>query len=107
VALWILYGFTILSAAVSAAYSIQALRNAASQAKVFTQYTLVRSLLLLGFALAAPLGGKVVVLAAGIVLLALQVGDGFIGLSKKVAAETYGPFAFAGMSTVLVVWNMA
>lgn len=94
---------TLLSALVSAGFSLQALFTAESSGSL-AQYAASRSVALLigvAYALMTRSRGSVIVLAA--VMSIVQALDGVIGILAHDPAKIYGPFLFAVLNVVVLI----
>jgi len=100
---WQCAGMTLLSAVVSAGFSLQGLFIAGASGP-FAQYAGSRSVALLIGALYASVSrsrGSLIVLA--IVMSIVQALDGIIGVLAHDPAKTYGPFLFAVLNVIVLL----
>jgi hypothetical protein len=101
---WICAVMTLLSAAVSAGFSLVALFGPGST-DIFARYAASRSVaLLLVVLVAIALRSPMTLAVLGIAMTLVQAFDGVIGLLARSPFETYGPFAFALLNALTVIW---
>ncbi|SRR5258706_152787 len=95
---------TLLSAAVSAGFSLVALFGPGS-ADTFARYAASRSVaLLLAVLIAICIRSRRALAVVGIAMTAVQAFDGVIGALAHDPFETYGPFALAVLNALTVIW---
>jgi hypothetical protein len=102
---WFCAGMTLLSAAVSAGFSVAGLLT--DGADKFAQYAASRSVALLIAALVAvALRARPAVLVLAGCMTLVQFFDGWIGMQAHDAGKTFGPFALAALNAVAAVWYL-
>jgi hypothetical protein len=95
---------TLLSAGVSAGFSIQGLLGAGSGDSL-GHYAASRSVaLLLTVLIAIGVRSRMAIVFLGITMTAIQAFDGVIGALAHDPSKTYGPFAFAVLNALTVAW---
>ena len=95
---------TLLSAGVSAGFSIAGLLNPGSE-ESFARYAASRSVALLLTALIAiGIRSRMAIAFLGIAMTVVQAFDGVIGALAHDPSKTYGPFAFAILNALAVAW---
>jgi hypothetical protein len=95
---------TLLSAGVSAGFSLDGLLGSGSSDS-FARYAASRSLALLLTVLIATWARSGVAIAfLGIAMTVVQAFDGVIGGLAHDPSKTYGPFAFAVLNALAVRW---
>jgi hypothetical protein len=95
---------TLLSAGVSAGFSLQGLL-ASGSSDSFARYAASRSLaLLLSVLIAIVARSRMAIAFLGITMTAVQGFDGVIGALAHDPSKTYGPFAFAVLNALAVRW---
>ena len=105
-AFWTCTAITILSACVSAGFSIAGLLGP-SGTDSFAQYAASRSVALLITPLVALFVRSVRASAALAFAMTLtQMFDGFIGIAAHDPAKTYGPFVFAIANLAALIWML-
>jgi hypothetical protein len=93
---------TLLSASVSAGFSLGGLLGAGS-GDGFARYAASRSVaLLLTVLIAICVGSRTAIAFLGIAITAVQAFDGLIGALAHDPSKTYGPFAFAVVNALAV-----
>jgi hypothetical protein len=95
---------TLVSAGVSAGFSIEGLLGAGSSDS-FARYAASRSVaLLLTILIAIGVRSRMAIVFLGITMTAVQAFDGVIGALAHVSFEEYGPFALAVLNALVVIW---
>jgi hypothetical protein len=95
---------TLLSAGVSAGFSIQGLLGAGS-GDSFARYAASRSVaLLLTVLIAIGVRSRMAIVFLGITMTVVQAFDGVVGALAHDPFEMYGPFAFALLNALTVAW---
>jgi hypothetical protein len=101
---WICALMTLLSAAVSAGFSLQGLFGP-SGSDSFARYAASRSVaMLLTVLIAIGVRSRMAIAFLGMAMTAVQAFDGVIGALAHDPAKTYGPFAFAVLNALAVGW---
>jgi hypothetical protein len=94
---------TLLSAGVSAGFSIVGLLDSGGDS--FARYAASRSVaLLLTVLIAICIRSRVALAILAIAMIGVQAFDGVIGGRAHDPFKTYGPFAFAVINLVVVIW---
>jgi hypothetical protein len=100
---WSCAALTLLSAGVSAGFSVAGLLGSGSDS--FARYAASRSFaLLLTVLIAIGVRSSVAIAFLGIAMTVVQTFDGVIGVLAHDPAKTYGPFAFAALNAFAVGW---
>jgi hypothetical protein len=95
---------TLLSAGVSAGFSLAGLFDPGS-GDSFARYAASRSVaLLLTVVIAICVRSRVALAVLGIAMTFVQAFDGVIGALAHNPSKTYGPFAFAILNALAVIW---
>jgi hypothetical protein len=95
---------TLLSAAVSAGFSLNGLFGS-GHSDAFARYAASRSVaLLLTVLIAICVRSYSGIMFLGITTTVMQAFDGVIGALAHDPAKTYGPFAFAVLNALAVAW---
>ena len=95
---------TILSAGVSAAFSLAGLIGLGRDDS-FARYAASRSVaLLLTVLIAIGIRSRVAIAFLGVAMTVVQAFDGIIGALAHDPSKTYGPFAFAALNALAVAW---
>jgi hypothetical protein len=95
---------TLLSAGVSAGFSLQGLFGPGGSDS-FARYAASRSVaLLLTVLIAIGVRSRMAVAFLGMAMTAVQAFDGVIGALAHDPAKTYGPFVFAVLNALAVGW---
>jgi hypothetical protein len=101
---WICALITLLSAGVSAGFSLVGLLGSGG-GDSSAGYAASRSVaLLLTVAIAIGVRSRTAIAFLGIVMTAVQAFDGIIGALAHDPSKTYGPFVFAVLNALAVVW---
>jgi hypothetical protein len=101
---WICALMTLLSAGVSAGYSLAGLLGPGNNDS-FARYAASRSLaLLLTDLIAIGFRSRTAIAFLGIAMTVVQAFDGVIGALAHDPSKTYGPFAFAVLNALAVAW---
>jgi hypothetical protein len=101
---WICALMTLLSAGVSAGFSLQGLFGPGGS-ESFARYAASRSVaLLLTVLIAIGVRSRMAIAFLGMAMTAVQAFDGVIGALAHDPAKTYGPFAFAVLNALAVGW---
>jgi len=101
---WICAAVTLLSALVSAGFSLTGLLGPAG-VDSFAQYAASRSVaLLLAVLCAVLLRSPTGMLLLGMTMTIVQAFDGIIGALKHDPAKAYGPFIFALLNALAAGW---
>jgi len=101
---WTCALLTLLSAAVSAGFSLNGL-SGSGHSDSFARYAASRSLaLLLTVLIAICVRSYSGIAFLGITATVVQAFDGVIGALADNPAKTYGPFAFAVLNALAVAW---
>src|SRR6202047_5037036 len=101
---WLCVVITLLSASVSAGFSLVGLFGPGS-GDSFARYAASRSVALLLTVVIAICGrSRMAVAGLGIALTVVQAFDGIIGALAHDPSKTYGPFAFAVFNALVVIW---
>jgi hypothetical protein len=101
---WICALMTLLSACVSASFSLAGLLGPGS-GDSFARYAASRSVaLLLTVLIAVGVRSRMAIAFLGIAMTVVQAFDGFIGTLAHDSSKTYGPFAFAVLNALAVGW---
>ncbi len=94
---------TLLSAGVSAGFSLVGLFGAGSDS--FARYAASRSVaLLLTVVIAIGLRSRMALAVLGIAMTVVQAFDGIIGALAHDPSKTYGPLVFAVLNALAVIW---
>src|SRR5882757_4753347 len=102
--LWICALMTLLSAGVSAGFSLEGLLGPGS-GDSFARYAASRSVAsLLTVVIAICVRSRVALAFLGIAMTVVQAFDGVIGALAHNPSKTYGPFAFAVLNALAVIW---
>jgi hypothetical protein len=102
---WSCAVMTLLSAGVSAGFSLVGLFDSGSGGESFARYAASRSVaLLLTVVIAIWVRSRVAVAVLGIAMTLVQAFDGVIGALAHEPSKTYGPFAFAVLNAIVVIW---
>jgi hypothetical protein len=95
---------TLLSAGVSAGFSLQGLFGPGGGDN-FARYAASRSVaLLLTVLIAIGVRSRMAIAFLGMAMTAVQAFDGVIGALAHDPAKTYGPFVFAVLNALAVGW---
>jgi hypothetical protein len=95
---------TLLSAGVSAGFSLRGLLGSGSS-DIVARYAASRSVaLLLAALIAIVVRSRMAIAFLGITMTAVQGFDGVIGALAHDPLKTYGPFAFAVLNALAVGW---
>jgi hypothetical protein len=101
---WSCAAMTLLSAGVSAGFSLVGLFGAGS-GDSFARYAASRSVaLLLTVVIAICVRSRMALAVLGIAMTVVQAFDGIIGALAHDPSKTYGPFAFAVLNALAVIW---
>jgi hypothetical protein len=101
---WLCAVMTLLSASVSAGFSLVGLFGPGS-GDSFARYAASRSVaLLLTIVIAICVRSGMAVAVLGIAMTVVQAFDGVIGALAHDPSKTYGPFAFAVLNALVVIW---
>ncbi len=101
---WICAVMTLLSAGVSAGFSLAGLLGPGRDDS-FARYAASRSVaLLVTVLIAIGIRSRMAIAFLGIAMTIVQVVDGVIGALAHDPSKTYGPFAFAVINAVTVGW---
>src|SRR5258705_4497018 len=101
---WVCAVMTLLSAGVSAGFSLVGLFDPGS-GDGFARYAASRSVaLLLTVVIAICVRSRVALAVLGIAMTIVQAFDGVIGVLAHNPSTTYGPFAFAVLNALAVGW---
>jgi hypothetical protein len=101
---WSCAVMTLLSAGVSAGFSLVGLFGASS-GDSFARYAASRSVaLLLTVVIAICVRSRMALVVLGIAMTVVQAFDGIIGALAHDPSKTYGPFAFAVLNALAVIW---
>jgi hypothetical protein len=101
---WICALMTLISAGVSAGFSLQGLFGPGGSDS-FARYAASRSVaLLLTVLIAIGVRSRMAIAFLGMAMTAVQAFDGVIGALAHDPAKTYGPFAFAVLNALAVGW---
>ena len=101
---WLCLVITLLSASVSAGFSLVGLFGPGS-GDSFARYAASRSVaLLLTVVIAICVRSRMAVAVLGIAMTVVQAFDGIIGALAHDPSKTYGPFAFAVFNALVVIW---
>jgi hypothetical protein len=101
---WLCVVITLLSASVSAGFSLVGLFGPGS-GDSFARYAASRSVaLLLTVVIAICVRSRMAVAVLGIAMTVVQAFDGIIGALAHDPSKTYGPFAFAVFNALVVIW---
>ena len=101
---WLCAVMTLLSASVSAGFSLVGLFGPGS-GDSFARYAASRSVaLLLTIVIAICVRSGMAVAVLGIAMTVVQAFDGIIGALAHDPSKTYGPFAFAVFNALVVIW---
>jgi hypothetical protein len=102
--LWICALMTLISAGVSAGFSLQGLFGPGGSDN-FARYAASRSVaLLLTVLIAIGARSRMAIAFLGMAMTSVQAFDGVIGALAHDPAKTYGPFAFAVLNALAVGW---
>ena len=95
---------TVLSAGVSAGFSLVGLFGPGS-GDTFARYAASRSVaLLLAVVIAICVRFRMALAVVGIAMTTVQALDGVIGALAHDPSKTYGPFAFAVLNALTLIW---
>ena len=101
---WTCAAVTVLSAGVSAVFSLAGLLGSGGS-DTFARYAASRSLaLFLTVLIAVCVRSRVAIGFLGIAMTVVQAFDGVIGALAHDPPKTYGPFAFAVLNALAVGW---
>jgi len=101
---WLCAVMTLLSASESAGFSLVGLFGPGS-GDSFARYAASRSVaLLLTIVIAICVRSGMAVAVLGIAMTVVQAFDGVIGALAHDPSKTYGPFAFAVLNALVVIW---
>ena len=101
---WICALITLLSAGISAGFSLAGLLGSA-RADAYARYAASRSVALVLTALIATVvRSSLAVVFVGIAMTMVQALDGVIGALAREPSRTYGPFALAVVNALAVAW---
>ena len=101
---WTCAVMTLLSAGVSAGFSLVGLFGPGS-ADSFARYAASRSVaLLLTVVIAICIRSRMAVAVLGIAMTVVQAFDAVIGALAHDPSKTYGPFSFAVLNALVVIW---
>jgi dolichol kinase len=101
---WTCALITLLSAGVSAGFSLAALAGR-DRGDRYARYAASRSVaLLLTVLIATIVRSSLAVVFLGIAMTIVQALDGVIGALGRDPSRTYGPFALAILNALAVVW---
>jgi hypothetical protein len=101
---WSCTAMTLLSASVSATYSLLSLLGHGESGSL-ARYAASRSVaLLLTILIAVAIRSRVAIAFLGIAMTIVQAFDGVIGVLAHDPSKTYGPFAFALLNALSVAW---
>jgi hypothetical protein len=101
---WSCAVMTLLSAGVSADFSLVGLFDR-DIGDSFARYAASRSVaLLLTVVIAICVRSRMAVAVLGIAMTVVQAFDGVIGALAHDPSKTYGPFAFAVLNALVVIW---
>jgi branched-subunit amino acid transport protein len=101
---WCCAVMTLLSASVSAGFSLVGLFGPGS-GDSFARYAASRSVaLLLTVVIAICVRSRMAVAVLGIAMTVVQAFDGVIGALAHDPSKTYGPFALAVLNALVVIW---
>ena len=104
---WSCAVMTLVSAGVSAGFSLVGLFGPGS-ADSFARYAASRSVaLLLTVVIAICVRSRMALAVLGIAMTVVQACDGVIGALAHDPSKTYGPFAFAVLNALAVIWLVA
>jgi len=99
---WICALMTLLSAGVSAGFSLDGLFGSGSSDS-FARYAASRSVaLLLTVLIAIGIRSRMAIALLGIAMAIVQTFDGIVGALAHDPSKTYGPFAFAVLNALAV-----
>src|SRR3981081_3435897 len=102
--IWSCALITLLSASVSAGFSLEGLVGPGS-GDGFARYAASRSVaLLLTVLIAIGVGSRMAIAFLGIRMTVVQAFDGVIGALAHDPSKTYGPFAFAVVNALAAGW---
>ena len=95
---------TLLSAGVSAGFSLVGLFNSGS-GDTFARYAASRSVaLLLTVIVAIGVRSRMALAVLGIAMTIVQALDGMIGALAHDLSKTFGPLAFSVLNALVVIW---
>lgn len=96
-------GFTLLSALVSAGFSLQALRRSkdVENALYATSRSVALPLAVVGATLSRSRAGLTTL---AMLMSVIQLFDGIIGFRLRTPAKAYGPITFAAINAALLLW---
>jgi len=101
---WSCAVMTLLSAGVSAGFSLAGLFDG-GRGDTFARYAASRSVaLLLAVLIAICVRSRSTLAVLGIAMTVVQAFDGVIGALAHDPSKTYGPFAFAVLNALTVIW---
>jgi hypothetical protein len=101
---WSCAVMTLLSAGVSAGFSLVGLFDRGS-GDSFSGYAASRSVaLLLAVVIAICVRSRMALAVLGIAMAIVQAFDGVIGELAHDPSKTYGPFSFAVLNAIVVIW---
>ncbi len=105
---WICAAFTLVSALVSLAYSIAAVRAADRDAGPQARYAFVRSLGLVVAAAGSLLAEHHYwLVAAATAIIVVQAGDALVGVGIRDRFKSVGPGVTAFVNLALLIWYLA
>jgi branched-subunit amino acid transport protein len=103
---WTLAVVTLLSAGVSAGFSLDGLLGSSS-GDSFARYAASRSVaLLLTVVIAISVRSRTAIVFLGIAMTSVQAFDGVIGALAGDPAKTWGPFALAVFNALALGWML-
>src|SRR5712664_1706602 len=101
---WTCAVVTLLSAGVSAGFSLDGLLGSGS-GDSFARYAASRRVaLLLTVSIAISVRSRTAIAFLGIAMTSVQAFDGVIGALARDPSKTYGPFAFAVLNALAAGW---
>jgi hypothetical protein len=101
---WTCAAITLLSAGISAGFSLAALAGP-DRGDRFARYATSRSVaLLLTVLIAVIVRSRLAIVFLGITMTVVQALDGVIGALGRDPSRTYGPFALAVLNALAVAW---
>ena len=102
-AFWICTSFTLLSALVSAAFSLLSLRMAGGHE--YALYAASRSVALpIAVIYSMLLRSRTAAAALAVAMTLVQLFDGLVGFRLGDAGRAYGPLLFAAINLALLLW---
>jgi hypothetical protein len=105
---WVCAAVTVLSAAISAGFSIVAVANGDERQRTASYYACARSLALLISSLAPLVTWSIPWLeAVACTMILIQACDAAIGALSRDRMKTYGPAGMAALNLAALIWLLS